>query len=841
MIKRSFLSLIFLQFIIGAYSQSDTQISDFENSVVESYLDHFSTSRERVYTHFNKSSYIPGDAIWFKSYVFNPKNKLPSIVTSNLTVELYNPDGKLVEQKVLYVENGVADNAFFLNSNCPKGKYTFRAYTNWMRNFGDLADFNSYITVLGKQQVDTLVENIEYDVQLLPESGSMLEGIANRVAIKAIDPNGNGVKFYGDIIDESGNVVQPFELNDLGMGSVNLSVASGQKLKCRVNLPDGEDAFYPLPDVMQKGVVAQVSQTKNDVHVKVLSNEQTLSSENHFFIMIHSNGHVQQLTSFTLNAEKTYQIVTFEKSELIAGVNCLTVFNENFKPVAERLFYVQSHDIKGKLGIESYSKGDSVFLEVTALDSYESPLVSNLSVSVLPGGTISNDFTSSLLADVLLGSGLKGTVENPNYYFEGEDSVRAKALDDLLLTQGWRKYPWHSILDTIPANLKYRNEKGFTIQGVVGKWKNRKSSKDNLVELVSKTGFSDFVMLDSLGTISLKTPSDWDSKPTKEKYQVTLVSLENGIFDITDVDSLGQFAFKNIFLPEQAKVNLTLINKKGQDFSKKIFCSITPEPKADSVIATIPDFSFLLKSKNEQLSQSLISDNIMIEEVTVVGQRQKKEAFTNNIYVTMDSKNLSIDETQDNQYKRIEDVLRQKFGVRPWFEYIKEKIWHVDMQRGEISIYLKGDPILIVDGFPVEDLNYLFETMTMSEIESISVNKSGFGLGVRGAYGAIIVNTRTNPLSDNQDRNRPITTLNLKGYSNPAEYYTPKYKVLPSDSFFTKYAAVYWQPNVITDERGEAKVKFSVPSGLRSIEVRVEGISKDGQVFLENRKIQLSH
>lgn len=840
MIKRPLLSLILLQFVIGAYSQSDTQISDFEDSVVESYLDHFSTSRERVYTHFNKSSYVPGDAIWFKSYVFNPKNKLPSIVTSNLTVELYNSDGKLVEQKVLFVENGAADNAFFLNSNCPKGKYTFRAYSNWMRNFGDLSDFNSYITVLGKPEVDTLVDNIDYDVQLLPESGIMLEGIASRVAIKAIDPNGNGVKFYGDIVDESGNVVQPFELNDLGMGSVSLSVVPGQKLKCRINLPEGKDAFYSLPDAHQKGVVAQVSQTKNDIIVKVLSNKQTLSSEHQFFMMIHSNGHVQQLTSFTLNPEKTYQLVRFEKSELIAGVNCLTVFNENFKPVAERLFYVQSHDIKGKLGVESYSKGDSVFLSLTALDSYESPLVSNLSVSVLPGGTASNGFTNSLLADVLLGSGLKGTVENPNYYFEGEDSARVKALDDLLLTQGWRKYPWHSILDTVPASLKYRNEKGFTIQGVVGKLKNGKSGKDSHVELVSKGGFSDLVVIDSLGGVSLKNPIDWGSRQAREQYRVTLVSL-SGIYYIADVDSLGRFAFTNVLLPEQAKVNLTLINKKGQDFSKKIFCSITPEHRADSVIATIPDFSYLLKRRNEPLSQSLISDNIMIEEVKVVGQRQKKEAFTNSIYVTMDSKNLIIDDMQDNQYKRIEDVLRQKFGVRPWFEYIKEKIWHVDMQRGEISIYLKGDPILIVDGFPVEDLNYLFETMTMSEIESISVNKSGFGLGVRGSYGAIIVNTRTNPLSDSQDRNRPTNTLNLKGYSNPVEYYTPKYKVLPSDSFFTKYAEIYWQPNVITDERGEAKVKFKVPSGLGSIEVRVEGIAKDGQVFLENRKIQISH
>ena len=850
MVKRLFISLCFLQTVIGAYSQTVTRISDFEDSVVESYLNHFSTSRERVYTHFNKSSYVPGDAVWFKSSVYNPKNKVPSIVTSPLTVELSTPDGKLVEQKTLFVENGVADNAFFLGANCPKGKYTFRAYTNWMRNFDDLADFTSYITVLGNLQVDTLVDDIKYDVQLLPESGNLLEGIANRVAIKAIDPNGKGLKFYGDIVDESGNVVQPFELNDLGMGSVYLNIVPGQKLKCRINLPEGNDATYSLPDVVQKGVVAQVSQTKNDILVKVLSNKQTLSSDHNFFLMIHSNGRVQQLTSFSLSSEKPDQLLVFDKSELIGGVNCLTIFNENFEPVAERLFYVPSPDTKGKLGIESYSKRDSIFLKVTALDSYESPLASNLSVSILPGGTVGNDFTNSLLADVLLSSGLKGTIENPNYYFEGEDSVRIKALDDLLLTQGWRKYQWHSILEADPADLKYGNEKGFTIQGVVGKPKNRKSNLDNHVELVSKTGFSDFVMLDSLGNISYKTPNDWDNRQTKEKYQVTLVSLESGVFYITDVDSLGRFAFKNIFLPEQANVNLALINKKGRDFSRKIFCSIFPEPKADSVIAKVSDFSFLLKRKEEQLSLSLISDKIMLEEVQVVGPRTKKPNIPSLVFTSMDNKNREVDTKMDSKYKRVEDLLRQEFGVRPYFDNINydkdnptrgKKIWHVDMLRGANSINSKGDALLIVDDVEVGDLNYLFERIPLSEIEAISVNKSGFGLGTRGTYGAIIVKTRVNPLSADLNSSERKSTLTLNGFSNPVAYYTPKYKVFPPDPLFTKYAAVYWQPNVITDESGEAKIKFNVPSGLDSIEVRVEGISKDGQVFLENKKIQISH
>ena len=42
---------------------------------------------------------------------------------------------------------------------------------------------------------------------------------------------------------------------------------------------------------------------------------------------------------------------------------------------------------------------------------------------------------------------------------------------------------------------------------------------------------------------------------------------------------------------------------------------------------------------------------------------------------------------------------------------------------------------------------------------------------------------------------------------------------------------IYWNPNVITDEEGRAKVTFYNNSFTKSVAVSVEGMAKDGTVI----------
>jgi hypothetical protein len=110
-------------------------LNNFNKEIIQPYLQCNNLLREQVYVHFNKSCYLPGEEIWFKAYVTDPKTGLLNPYTRNLYVELYNEKGKLIGHKILEVNNGTANNMIKIDYKDQPGRYVFRAYTNWMKNF----------------------------------------------------------------------------------------------------------------------------------------------------------------------------------------------------------------------------------------------------------------------------------------------------------------------------------------------------------------------------------------------------------------------------------------------------------------------------------------------------------------------------------------------------------------------------------------------------------------------------------------------------------------------------------------------------------------------------------
>lgn len=806
--KKIITIILVLLFLDKATGQVDSPVSffdevtDYENSLIMPYLNFFSLPREQVYTHFNKSCYLPGDDIWFKCYVFNPKKKLPSLITNNLIVEIYYPNGKLLDQKILFVNQGVADNVIHLGANSPAGKYTFRAYTSWMRNYDELTQATTYLTVVGQTEMDTLKEEgIKYDVQFLPESGTLLEGYLNKVGIKAINPNGKGVKLSGDIIDQKGTIVKSFELNHLGMGSMLINAFPDSKFSCRVNLPDGRKAFYSFPSTETKGVIAQVSQFRNKIMIKISTNRQTLlEREQLFYLMIHDNGKVVQITSFRLSPGKTDCLFTYNREDLLNGVNCFTIFNGNYEPVAERLFYVSNSSILGKVKFDPLIKRDTIAIIATTFNPEGNPTKANLSFSVLPEGTASNIFSNNLLAEVLLKSGLSGNIENPAYYFEESDPVRQNDLDNLLLTQGWRKYSWKEILDTVPRELKYDFEKGYTLNGQVR--------------------------------------SVLGNKPL-QNCQISLFSMENRIYEVVETDSLGNFTFPNYYISGLSNIFISALNQRGKDWNMDIISTLNPVYSADSIIAK-PNNNYLQIPVIDTFPVQLLSGDILLDEIKIVAKK-REQPTTSKLYGAFNGKTVEITEKKYTKYANIEDLLNKEFNVTRVFFPLDSLSqvgggYVLSINRGLNSIHCQGGALVIVDDLPLSNSLDLLN-FNISEIESMTVDKTGFGIGVRGANGAIIVKTRTSMHYENQSSTKMIK---VKGYSNPVAYYTPKYDFEPPNPFYMKYATVFWDPNVVTDSTGIDTVKFKIPMGLNSVVVRVEGMAEDGTVFLENWKIDKS-
>lgn len=103
---------------------------------------------EKVYIHTDKPYYYPGETIWMKGYMKYSHSDSGDSLSSVLHVEMINEAKEIVQSKMLKIDSGWTAADFILPTSLPKGNYLLRAYTNWMKNFGESCFFFRPVPIL---------------------------------------------------------------------------------------------------------------------------------------------------------------------------------------------------------------------------------------------------------------------------------------------------------------------------------------------------------------------------------------------------------------------------------------------------------------------------------------------------------------------------------------------------------------------------------------------------------------------------------------------------------------------------------------------------------------------
>lgn len=112
----------------------------------------FALLQEKVYVHTDRDYYYPNENIWFKAYLGYQMPILRDTLSKTIYAELIGPDKKILRTKVFRIKNGVAWGDFKLPDSIASGNYLLRAYTNWMRNYGEQTIFSKLIPILSLNQ-----------------------------------------------------------------------------------------------------------------------------------------------------------------------------------------------------------------------------------------------------------------------------------------------------------------------------------------------------------------------------------------------------------------------------------------------------------------------------------------------------------------------------------------------------------------------------------------------------------------------------------------------------------------------------------------------------------------
>jgi len=777
-----------------------------KSKLLTPYDNYFSADREMIYTQFNKSRYLTGDDIWFTSWVLNPTSKRLSFGTTKLYIELWSNEKKLISRQILFVKGGTASNFIHLADTLSAGTYCFRAYTNWMLNFYEEKEINTPLTILKPsvimlntkpisskpKTVQPLVSKTSYDIQFLPESGHYIEGIDNVFGVKVTDEHGHGVIAKGKVVDSTNSEIATFTTNQMGITTFIVANAPNQTIRAIVELSDKSTKEVALPRPEKLGVAININDfLQKVVWIRLQTNAMTRSQNHSYILMIHSNGvmYDNYKINFSTAASTQFKI---NKADLGNGIIYATLFNEDLTPIAERIFYNKNGIYKGKVSLRTQAlTNDTVKLTVATTDSLSKPQVAKLSLSILPGGSLMNNFSNSLFLESQLRPILKGDIENPGFYFEKNNTEHLIALDNLLMVQGWRKYDWKEITKPGPLKFTHQKEDAFLINGEVKNWLRNKP------EL---------------------------------KSRIVLFSPQNNLVMQSQVDNEGKFRFDKLYLRDSSYVIASASSIKGAKWNRVLIMSI-PEATLNAPdlnqIATIP------AKENEIIDDipNMTKGVIRLGEVVVTAPM--KNPFSNNIYVSIMSRQFKL--TKDNymHYNDLQQLLLSYFNVTVTID--EEGQYHFNMGRGISS---SKTPIMTIDGIkvlePIELLSY-----PMNMIEDVAVDKSGTMGGMQGGGGVIAITTRTTPLFEMTAESTNLKRLIVKGYSPPKEYFEPKYLIQPENADFSRYATIYWKPELVTDSTGVASFKFVVPHSLKTLEIRAEGINYEGLIFLHEEKLTL--
>ena len=184
----------------------------------------------------------------------------------------------------------------------------------------------------------------------------------------------------------------------------------------------------------------------------------------------------------------------------------------------------------------------------------------------------------------------------------------------------------------------------------------------------------------------------------------------------------------------------------------------------------------------------------------------------------------------------------QKFIDLPTFEeYFVEIFSRTKIVKGENgkqikvsylnnSIELNQFPLLLVDGIPIFDVDK-FLSISPSEIDKVEIINNNYILGGMVYGGIINLYTKKKNFAGLIDT-KNLTFSEFKGYSKKNKFREFKYTdEIALNSRKADYRnTLYWNPEVKTDENGDANISFYTSDEKGKFLITIEGVGERGEI-----------
>jgi hypothetical protein len=763
-----YIAFVFLLPVVTVHAQTDfaTRLTDKLSTF---YARHIPV---KLHLFFNQPAYHPGDTAYFHISFLTAEGYKGFSGRQIIDVALVDDKNEPVVRQQVLVRDGFGHNQVVIPASLVPGTYTVTAYSDWMKNYDPALIYHTSLSVVSGKE---LLEKRIYSTAFYPEGGNLIQQVSNKVVMTGTP----GAKH--SIVTAQGKEILACTPDSTGLGVFYLTPQPGEQYFATANgalrtaLPTATDAGINM--------LVTPAATGGSLRIVLQAGTQTLRETNDkAYIIVSAHGTAYYSAAIVFGANRG-SVVSIPTAGLPAGIARATVFREDATVLAERLFFVEEASqvhITTTFDQQTYGTREKVTIKLHVNDPQGGK--ARLRVRVFQKDLFPQASTHIPRHPLQLSG------ELPYAAYRQYATAPANVFDNFLITQHERLFSWSEVWNNTRAKEAYNFRTGLSLSG-------RAYRRNSFEPLTDSTHLTFFLQEDVMTYAIYPRPDGTFSFPL--------------LNDFVDDDKIYYRAdLKGMTLKDIA-VN----------FEKK---DTIPAMTIDAIYreAATPTAYGAFAEQQKVIEQAYgFAKRAPVQRYEKVNPHAflEEEIFGPDVTINLRDYLLFPD---------MEETLRE---IIPFVQHR----WHdkqhvVRMYISDLEVMGTEDPVYMIDGVLTDNTDY-FMSLKPDEVATIKVVCTWEKLrtfGQIGKNGMVLVETT---IPDNA-RNVPVSRnmVTVKGIT-PATALPQTVDPKADRRHPQIKAALYWNPDLTTNETGDATISFYTPDNTGAYSVQIDGITYSGK------------